>query len=351
MSHKIVSVALLLLLAFTGTARADIREQILRFFELEGKLDQAMPDRKVLLDAAERDKLKETVSPILRDMRGTLEQIDNNPQYGGLAEYRLVEVITMLNLLGDESAKSWLEEGLKQDANSRLDAHCVKLCLDFASAADDAARSKVVDEYAKLCADEPERHELSGTAQFILAVTPPGDLEDRMLDTVRKKLSSSTSGEVALRYEAPRKLRSNIGKPVNFRASTVDSKVIQASELRGKVVILHFFATFNQGSLDEVRKLNRIIVLNKAKGVELISVSCDSDKADLTLWLEKNKRVNWPVLFDEFTAASSQQWHPLTLQLGISKLPSTLLIDRKGVLRFANPTDFDAKLKELIDEK
>jgi len=351
MHPKSIVTPLFVLLALAAPARADIREQITRFFALDGKLDEALPEPRKLLDPAERDKLKEPLLPILRDMRSVLREIESNPRYGGLAEYRLIDVIAMLHLLGDEEAQSWLTEGLKEDANQRLDANSVKTALDFATAADDAARTQAVDTFAKLAADHADRHQLGGVAYLVLALTQPGPLEDRVLDTVRKKLSSSTAGEVALKYEAPRKLRGNIGKPVNFRATAIGGRVFQASELRGKVLLLHFFATFNQASLDEVRKINRIQVLNKAKGLEVLSVSSDREKPDLTLWLERNKRVNWPVLFDEFTAEASQQWHPLTLQFGISKLPSTLLIDRKGVLRFANPTDLDARVKELLDEK
>jgi peroxiredoxin len=339
--------AVLLLPAFVI---ADTREQINRFYDLEAKLDLALGDPRKLLDPAERDKVREAALPLLRDMRSVLNDILSNPRYGGLAQCRLVDVTAMLHLLGDEAAVSWLTEGLKDDSTVRHDAQGVKLCLDFAAAKDDAERDKVLDVYFQQCRMFRQRHEMAGVAQFMLSITPPGPTEDQILDTIRKTLSSSTAGEVALRYEAPRKLRTATGKPLNLRGSTVDGKPIQSSDFKGKVVLVHFFATFNQPSLDEVRKITRLQVLNKAKGLEVLSVSSDSAKADLTLWMEKNKRITWPVVFDEFTAESSQQWHPWTLQVGISKLPTTLLIDRKGVLRYANPENLDDKVKELLAE-
>lgn len=324
------------------------RELIQRYYELDRKLSDLVGDYSFLRDEAQVAEKRDAVIKTARELDAVLEQIEQNPEIGGLAQYRRVDLAALLIVLGDEDAKRRHAE--RSENTGDPFGVCVDVALAFFRAEDDDARSKALDRFETLMDQPASRHELSGTAHFILATAGPGPFEDRTLDFVRRKLTSSTAAQVALQYEGARKLRSSLGKPLTFRGSTVDGKTLQSADFRGKVLILHFFATTDEPSVEDIRRVQRAYILNRAKGVELVSVSCDVQKSALTLYLERNRRVTWPVLFDEFSATANKAWHPLTLQIGVGKLPKTLLVDRKGVLRYADPADLDAKLKELIDE-
>lgn len=345
--RALLAAASLVLVA--SPAQANPRELLRRYDELDRKLSEATGgDYRFLYDEARRSEKRQAVLEAARELDGLLQQIEQVPDIGGLAQYRRVELSALRIALDDEEAlRQWTER--KENPGDPFGV-CVETAVDYFRAADDAARDEVLARFETLLGQPATRHELAGVASFILSLTPPGPREDRVLDFIRLRLTSSTAAQVALRYEAARKLRASLGRPLQFRATTVDGKTVQAGDFRGKVLLLHFFATTNEPSMEEFRRLHRLYVLNRNRGLELVSVSCDVQKAAVTLMLDRNRRVTWPVLFDEFSATSSQSWHPLTLQLGVSKLPTLLLVDRGGVLRFADPEDLEAALRALLDE-
>lgn len=338
-------------------AMQDGREKIGRYFQLDAKLEEALPDYRKLRDKATLDKAKTEALPIARDLYSVLNELRTFKLDSGLTiwDYRPVEIRSLLYVLGDEDTIKKVDEVAKsekpEEADAKLEAECVLLAVEYFRATKDDGRTKAFDALAKLAERRGDRHELTGAASFMLATTESPAFEERILDLVRRRLTNTTAVQVALRYEAPRKLRNAIGKPLTFNYSSIDGKPVRGSDYAGKVLVIHFFATHHERSLREVNKMARIQIMNRSKGLELVSVSCDRQRSAVTLWMADFKRATWPILFDEFTAESSGAWHPLTLQLGVSKLPTTLLVDRKGVLRYANPENVDAKVKELLEEK
>lgn len=330
-------------------ALANPGELLRRYDELDRRLMEACGgDYRFLLDAEQREARRQAVLDLARELDGLLTQIESQPEIGGLAQFRRVDLSALRIALDDDEAVR--QHAQRSENPGDPFGVCVEVAVEFFRARDEAARDEVIKRFETLLEQPPTRHELSGVAHFMLALSPPGPIEDRVLNFVRLRLTSSTAAQVALKYEAARKLRASLGQPLAFRARTVDGKTVQAGDFRGKVLVLHFFATTNEPSVEEFRRLHRLSVLHRSRGLELVSVSCDTQKAAVTLMLERNRRVTWPVLFDEFAATSNRSWHPLTLQLGVSKLPTLLLVDRKGVLRFADPDDLEATVRQLLDE-
>lgn len=323
-----------------------------QFLELSAKIEAELPDYKKVHEQEFRDKSKEKVVPLLKEMLGCLDQVHKYEPIGGYAELHWIEYRTLLYLYQDSDTIKRIDEGVKAtDGELKFESDSVKLCVDFFNAKDDVGRKAAVDALTKIALKRPDRHEVSGATAFMLAVTDSTPIQDQILDLIHNKLSSATAGQIAITYEAPRKLRNAMNKPVVFTYKTWDDQTVQASDYRGKVLMLHFFAVADPKGMKDINKASRIYITNRTKGLEMVGVCCDIDKSELTLWLKEHKHMTWPALFDDFTAEHSKQWHPLTLMLGISKLPSTLLIDRKGVLRYANPEKLEEKVKELLEEK
>lgn len=344
------------------------REVYRKHDELEYKLENAFPDRMKLKDEEAREKLKPTVVPILKEMIENLEKIKGNHDYGGLYQWHNVEIRSLLYVFGDEDTIKLVDEIIKtENGDARMEGKYFSVALDYFNAKDLNEQLKVIERFAQIVkenvaevakeekaggeSDKANIHPPSGTADFMLAITPDEKIQDKILAVLHNHLSSTTGALVTIKYESPRKLRASLNKPVTFRYPDLTGKPIQASDYKGKVLIVSFFKTTSPTSLKEVNRVVRLAITQKAKGLEAVSVSCDENKGDLTLWMSEYKRISWPMLFDDFTAEASGSWHPLALQIGVHKMPTTLLIDRKGVLRYANPKDLDAKVKELLEEK
>jgi thiol-disulfide isomerase/thioredoxin len=96
------------------------------------------------------------------------------------------------------------------------------------------------------------------------------------------------------------------------------------SDLRGKVVVLNFWASWCPPCLEETQSLNRLQQDIAPKGGVVLGLSVDEDKAAYEKFLTDNH-----VVFPTYRDATKKT----AADFGTSMYPETYLIDRKG--RFA----------------
>jgi len=114
---------------------------------------------------------------------------------------------------------------------------------------------------------------------------------------------------------------------------TDSERTVALKDLRGKVVVLNFWATWCPPCVEEMPSLVRMQKELKDKGVTVLAVSVDDDARQYRQFLEKNK-------VDLLTVRDPrQQSNEL---YGSFKFPETYIIDRQGVLRrkFIGPVDW-----------
>ncbi len=105
---------------------------------------------------------------------------------------------------------------------------------------------------------------------------------------------------------------------------TDSERTVALKDLRGKVVVLNFWATWCPPCVEEMPSLVRMQRELKDKGVTVLAVSVDDDARQYHQFLDKNK-------VDLLTVRDPrQQSNEL---YGTFKFPETYIIDRQGVLR------------------
>lgn len=116
----------------------------------------------------------------------------------------------------------------------------------------------------------------------------------------------------------------NIGTPApDFTVQDSDRKV-SLDELRGKVVVLNFWATWCPPCIEEMPSLVQLQQKMKGKGVEVLAISVDADQSAYNDFLKQHN-------VDLLTVRDADQ--KSNNLYGTFKFPETYIIDRQGVLR------------------
>ena len=134
-----------------------------------------------------------------------------------------------------------------------------------------------------------------------------------------------------------------------FTLQTIDQRTVNLDEQRGKVVLVHFWATWCPPCVEEMPQLDSLYRKLAGPDFDVLAVSVDESMDALNSFIRK-KGVSMPVLVDQERAVASRY--------GTFKFPETYVLDRQGTVRFKviGPMDWtmpDAvrALRRLIDEK
>jgi peroxiredoxin len=150
----------------------------------------------------------------------------------------------------------------------------------------------------------------------------------------------SAEGQMPAPPEIKPRLADNT--PVEWKATAIDGSEIDLAKLRGKVVLLDFWATRCPPCLAELP--NVLATYNKfhGKGFEIIGISSDENKEVLLRFI-KARGVSWPQYLDTYTRIS-HRWN-------INGLPTMWLIDKKGVVVTKDArADLQGKVAQLLAE-
>ncbi len=127
-----------------------------------------------------------------------------------------------------------------------------------------------------------------------------------------------------------------------------DGKMRKLSDLRGKVVLLDFWASWCGPCRRENPNVTRIYSLYHDKGFEVFSVSLDRDAASWKRAIEADKLV-WPNHVSDL-----KQWQSQAAAIyGVRSIPSTFLLDKEGriVQRDLRGADLERAVKQLVEQQ
>ena len=163
-------------------------------------------------------------------------------------------------------------------------------------------------------------------------------------------INQQKQGLVALHGTATEQLQAlqiQVGeKPLSMSFTTLDKKSFELEKLRGKIVVIDFWASWCAPCIAELPHLRELYDKYKNKGLEIAGI-CLDDEASLPKVKEilKKNKVSWPQRF-EGKGFDSDSYR---LLYGINSLPTVWVVDPSG--KIISSTARGAELETLINDQ
>jgi thiol-disulfide isomerase/thioredoxin len=113
-------------------------------------------------------------------------------------------------------------------------------------------------------------------------------------------------------------------RAADFDAATLAGPSFKLSSLRGKVVLLDFWASWCEPCKKELPLLDKLAARLRPRGVEIVAVNIDDDKAKANDFV-RSRSLRLTVVSDVGKRIVGR-WEP-------PKMPSSFVVDKGGVVR------------------
>jgi thiol-disulfide isomerase/thioredoxin len=191
----------------------------------------------------------------------------------------------------------------------------------------------------------PKRSEFNGLLIQIAEAHLNGGDADKARTLANEVTEAKPEGELK---EAAQQLIAKlgrVGKPLNIKFQAVDGREVDLGNLKGKVVLVDFWATWCGPCMAELPNLKATYEKLHEKGFEIVGISFDRDVNKLKQVVAREK-MTWPQYFD-----SESEGNKYGEEFGITGIPTMWLVDKKGVLRELNARDqLETKVEKLLAE-
>lgn len=131
----------------------------------------------------------------------------------------------------------------------------------------------------------------------------------------------------------------------DFKMKTMDGKTFQLSKLRGKTVVLDFWASWCPDCRRDAPEVVRMYEEYGAKGVEFVGVSMDTDKE---AWRKSCEKLG--ITFTQVSELKKFHDTDIAKAYGVKWIPSMVVVDQQGKVALSTVLSYkvDKYLKELF---
>jgi thiol-disulfide isomerase/thioredoxin len=245
-----------------------------------------------------------------------------------------IEALLALKEMGDDSANNKLgamADGLKDDKQTEV-ARLVKPYVGIAQTDTTGKTPKAPRPWSEMkpkLAAAPENLDLAKEAVASVQMLEQSARTEVVIAAYRDLgaiLAKSKDPQIAAEAHAFDGLVRRLslpGNPMQISGHLVDGPPVNTSALKGKVVLVDFWATWCGPCKAELPNVLANYEKYHSRGFEVVGVSCDQDKAALVAFIA-DKKLPWPIIFQQPGEASMANYY------GITGIPTAILTNKKG---------------------
>lgn len=147
-------------------------------------------------------------------------------------------------------------------------------------------------------------------------------------------VSAARADEIPTRHSRLEQLMKSVpfpeaveGQPFDFTLDLANGKKLDSKSLRGRVVLLDFWATWCGPCVQEIPSVKALYDKYHSRGLEIVGVSFDMKTETATDFVKK-KKIPWP----QYVASKPNLEAAIMRRIGISGIPTFFLIGPDGRL-------------------
>ena len=134
-------------------------------------------------------------------------------------------------------------------------------------------------------------------------------------------------------------------KAANFKLPTENGSTIELAQLKGKVVLVNFWATWCGPCLREIPDFIEVYEQYKSRGFEIVGIALDEEGFDLVGPFVKKYKIPYPVVIGTGKTVDSYG--------GFDAIPTSFLVNRDGLIvgvytGLLSKARLEKKLKEIL---
>jgi len=152
---------------------------------------------------------------------------------------------------------------------------------------------------------------------------------------------------LAATAQSPKTSKSSTGRSPapNFNLKDASGKDFKLADLKGKVVLVNFWATWCEGCQVEIPWFVEFQKEYADRGLVVVGIAMDDDWKSVKPWIEE-KKVNYPIVIGN---------QELGKQYGLIGMPLTALVDREGRIvdvhnGIVDKTATEQRIKDLLQQ-
>jgi peroxiredoxin len=286
----------------------------------------------LVLDSA--DKVKVTGN--LKDL-GNTYKVEGSPETKLFMEYNEVAKSRDIRLDSLNKAFQSAMEGSKMDS-----VRMAELSRQF-----EAPYNAIVESSSQQMISKIKQNNSMYSSIMAIQSLEPDKYADvyRSLDEGLRKKYPNDQNVIMFHEMVNKMLATAIGQPApDINLPTPDGKYLSLSTLKGKIVLIDFWASWCGPCRKEMPNVVKAYAKYKSKGFEIFGVSLDRDKER---WMEaiNTDGITWPQVSD------LRQWESVAARLyNVQGIPYTVLLDKEGriIAKNLRGEELDRKLSEVL---